>query len=286
LETELQNSVFQSNYQIGRPGSAGKRNGTYPDLSYLAVARTRWRTIIARSLWLTLAIIVFAQLVNAYFVDTLIGDDRLYDALMTLQTTFVVALPFSIFCSLLQVRTDVAADYFRLLSRTDHLTGLLNRRAFIDVLEGSKKSVSIGKASGALFVIDLDHFKQVNDDYGHDAGDAVLCQVADLFRSNLRADDVVARMGGEEFVIALSRGTARETWNVAQRLREAVEQKVFQYDEQEMRLTISLGIVRYDFDENLESAMRKADLLTYQSKKDGRNRISCNEGQFGLQPAV
>lgn len=257
----------------------------YPDLSYLTVAKKRWRTIIAKSLLLTIVIIIFALLVNAYFVTALVGRDRLHDAIMTVATTSVVALPFSLFCLLLQVRADVATEYFRLLSRTDHLTGLLNRRAFVDTLEGSLRNVADESVNRALLVIDLDHFKRVNDDYGHDAGDAVLCQVADLFRINLRADDVVARQGGEEFAVALSRSTARETWNVAQRLRNAVEQNVFEFEGQEMRLTISLGIVRYDLGENLETAMREADLLTYQSKKDGRNRISCNAGQFVLQPA-
>ena len=248
--------------------------------------RSRWRVIALRSFLLSILIVIFTQLVNAYFVETFVGGDRIQDAIVTFKITCVVAIPFSLFVFLLNARSDVAANYFRLLSRTDHLTGLLNRRAFMDALQDSSKKELSATDSRALLVIDLDHFKQVNDDYGHDAGDAVLYQVADLFRANLRADDVVARLGGEEFVIALSRGTARETWNVAQRLREAVEQNAFEYDGQEMRLTISLGIVRYNFDENLESAMRQADLLTYQSKKDGRNRISCNEGQFGLQPAV
>tara|TARA_R110002126_G_scaffold201487_1_gene349107 strand:- start:20582 stop:21331 length:750 start_codon:yes stop_codon:yes gene_type:complete len=248
--------------------------------------RSRWRVIALRSFLLSILIVIFTQLVNAYFVETFVGGDRIQDAIVTFKITCVVAIPFSLFVFLLNARSDVAANYFRLLSRTDHLTGLLNRRAFMDALQHSSKKELSATDSRALLVIDLDHFKQVNDVYGHDAGDAVLHQIADLFHSSLRDRDVVARLGGEEFAVALSRGTAVETWNVAKRLCEAVEQNVFEYDGQEIRLTISIGIVRYDVDGNLETIMRQADLLTYQSKKDGRNRISYIEEQFGLQVAA
>nr|WP_276562387.1 GGDEF domain-containing protein [Hoeflea prorocentri] len=178
-----------------------------------------------------------------------------------------------------------------MLSRTDALTGLLNRRAFVESQkmskdQGRRKGHSKRADSRALLVIDLDHFKQVNDQFGHDAGDAILVQVADLFRINLRADDVVARLGGEEFAVALQRGTVQETWNVAQRLRQAVERNVFIYGENEIRLTISVGVVRYEGGKCFETALRQADLLTYKSKKDGRNRVSYVDNKSGLAAAA
>lgn len=245
-----------------------------------------WRIIVIRSLLLSVIIVIIAQFVNAYFVETMVGDNSFTDAMVTLKVSSTVALPFSIFVFLLLARSDMAAGHFRLLSRTDHLTGLLNKGAFIDTLEDRSKKHSGTMDSRALLTIDLDHFKQINDAYGHDGGDAVLRQIADLFHSSLRAHDVVARLGGEEFAIALSRSTARETWDVAQRLCQKVEQNIFEYEGQEIRLTISIGIVCYGGDVNLETVMRQADQLTYQSKKDGRNRISCVKEQFGLQIAA
>ena len=157
---------------------------------------------------------------------------------------------------------------------TDPLTGLLNRRAFLDLLKGRSADQESNRRENALLILDLDHFKKVNDDHGHDAGDSALIQLAELFEANLRADDVVARLGGEEFAVALSRSSPRETRQVAQRLRQAVENHVFRFDNRAIRLTVSIGLVRYSGADDLEAAMRRADLLTYQSKKEGHNRIS------------
>lgn len=264
---------------------------TNPDLSFFGVMRSRLRAVAGRSLLLLVGIVLLAQGVNAYFMPPLIGPDLIAEIILCLKITLVVAVPFVLYVVTLQARADMLADHFRVLSRTDALTGLLNRRAFVESQksrkhrEAARKSFS-GKDSRALLVIDLDHFKQVNDRFGHDAGDAILVQVADLFRINLRADDVVARLGGEEFAAALNRGTVQETWNVAQRLRHAVERNVFIYGENEIRLTISIGVVRYEGGKCFETALREADLLTYKSKKDGRNRVSYVDRQSGLATAA
>lgn len=259
----------------------------YPDLSFSGVVKSRTRSIAVRSLLLVVAIILFAQGVNAYFNGDLSGAERVADIILCLKITLIVAVPFVLYVVMLQVRADLAADYFRLLSRTDHLTGLLNRRAFLDLLKGRKvREGTLSDDNDALLVIDLDHFKQVNDRFGHEAGDAVLQQVADLFRCNLRSDDIIARFGGEEFAVALNRFDAHETCTVAHRLRHTVESNVFLYDGQEIRVTISIGLVRYLKGQKLENALRQADLLTYQSKRNGRNRISYTDEQFEVPTAA
>ncbi|WP_419911260.1 GGDEF domain-containing protein [Hoeflea sp.] len=260
---------------------------TYPDLSFLSVLRNRTRPIVVRSLLLLVAIVIFAQGVNAYFTPDLAGAERIANVLLCLKITSIVAVPFVFYVVLLQARADLAAEFFRLLSRTDALTGLLNRRAFVELHRSAGADDGFGETgSRALLVIDLDHFKQVNDRFGHDAGDAILMQLADLFRINLRSDDIVARMGGEEFAVALRCGAEDEALYVAQRLRHAVERNVFLFENQEIRLTVSIGLVCYDGDTRFESALRQADLLTYKSKKDGRNRISCGEGHLALPNAA
>ena len=259
----------------------------YPDLSFRSIIRNCARTILVRSLFLLAAIVVFTQGVNGYFFSSLSGDARIADMLLTAKITLIVAVPFVLYVVVLHARADLAIDYFKTLSRTDPLTGLLNRRAFLDLLKRKKRrNYNMPPDNDALLVIDLDHFKQVNDRFGHEAGDAILQQVADLFRSQLRSDDVIARFGGEEFAVALSRIRISETRAVAQRLRRAVEEHVFCYEGQDIKLTASIGLVRYANGQKLESALREADLLTYQSKKDGRNRVSYAPEQFNVPTAA
>lgn len=256
------------------------------DLSLGTVLRRSYRTIIARSLLLVVAIVLLAQGVNAYFMGSLEPAERLADIILTLKITLVVAIPFTLYVNYLQARADLAVEYFKVLSRTDPLTGLLNRRAFMDLLRERGGDDASKRYENALLILDLDHFKDVNDRHGHDAGDSVLRQLADIFGGNLRTDDIIARLGGEEFAVALSRGTRREAMHVAQRLRQAVENHEFCFDGKSIRMTVSIGLVLYTFTDNIDEALRKADLLTYQSKKDGRNRITFAEGKRHLPTAA
>ena len=258
----------------------------YPDLSFRNIWKHGARGIVMRSLVLLAAILAFTQWVNYHIVvNELVGDERIANMILSAKITLIVAVPFVVYVVVLRARADLAADYFKALSQTDPLTGLLNRRAFLDLLKSRKRrQYDGGKESDALLVVDLDHFKRVNDRHGHEAGDAILKQVADLFRANLRGEDVIARFGGEEFAIALSRVRLAETKKVAHRLRLAVEDHVFLYEEHQIKMTISVGLVRYRKGQKLETALRQADLLTYQSKKDGRNRVSCGDEQTTVHP--
>ncbi|MEO4041636.1 GGDEF domain-containing protein [Hoeflea sp. CAU 1731] len=249
--------------------------------------RNRRGLILSRSLILMVAIIVFTQMINTvFFASELRGAAQIADSLLTLRFTVVVAVPFVLYMVFLQARADLAVEYFRKLSRTDPLTGLFNRRAFIDLLqEGRVTREGLGD-SASLMVLDIDHFKRVNDTYGHEAGDAVLIQMADLFRENLRPDDIIGRLGGEEFAIALNRSSARECWHVAQRLRHEVERHVFRHEDIEMKLTVSIGATHVGKDGDLNDAMQEADMLAYKSKREGRNRISYGPDRKAMPFAV
>jgi diguanylate cyclase (GGDEF)-like protein/PAS domain S-box-containing protein len=126
---------------------------------------------------------------------------------------------------------------------------------------------------GLLF-IDIDHFKQVNDTYGHDAGDEVLKMVAKTLLTALRESDFVSRWGGEEFLIALSNTNAEKLAIVAERCRALTESSVLDKDGARLRVTISIGATLAEPEDSLESIVRRADLLLYQSKTSGRNRVS------------
>jgi two-component system cell cycle response regulator len=156
------------------------------------------------------------------------------------------------------------------LAVTDGLTGLHNHRAFQDYLEEQFQTAMRNKQPLALILMDVDHFKQYNDTYGHQAGDEVLRQVAQILQANVREGDFVARYGGEEFVVVLPRTDSESAVAVAERLRRAVESAEWQL----RPVTGSFGVasIRPDM-ETRQELIEAADQALYQAKKNGRNRV-------------
>jgi two-component system cell cycle response regulator len=156
------------------------------------------------------------------------------------------------------------------LAVTDGLTGLHNHRAFQDYLEEQFQTAMRNKQPLALILMDVDHFKQYNDTYGHQAGDEVLRQVARILSAHVREGDFVARYGGEEFVIVLPRTDSESAVAVAERLRRAVESAEWQL----RPVTGSFGVacIRPDM-ETRQELIEAADQALYQAKKNGRNRV-------------
>jgi diguanylate cyclase (GGDEF)-like protein len=159
------------------------------------------------------------------------------------------------------------------LVRTDPLTGLANRRFF---LEQGNAEVQRALRNGplSLLMLDLDHFKQVNDTWGHAVGDAVLINFAQGARSPLRAADLLARIGGEEFVVLLPDTTAEGASAVAERILEVVREQVLEAAEGGVTYTVSIGIAEFNgADDSLFELMKRADAALYQAKQSGRNRL-------------
>ncbi|BAO45569.1 ligand-binding sensor domain-containing diguanylate cyclase [Thiolapillus brandeum] len=157
------------------------------------------------------------------------------------------------------------------LARTDTLTGLLNRRAFTELFPGNDTARS-SPGECALALLDIDFFKQFNDQYGHDCGDIVLQEMAQLLQKNLRQHDVVARWGGEEFIVLLpdsSLDTARE---IMERLRQAVASHKFRWKGETLRISITAGLGSC-INKNLDASLLSVDQALLQGKKQGRNRL-------------
>ncbi len=159
--------------------------------------------------------------------------------------------------------------------RTDALTGLFNYRHFSDLLENE---VERSRRSGlplALIMVDLDHFKRLNDTWGHEAGNRTLVQVARVLRQGVRRIDAVCRYGGEEMVIVLPGTRLARGVQVAERLRECIEQLRVEGGEEPIRVSASLGVAVLpaagvaDF----SSLVQAADAMLYQAKEQGRNRV-------------
>lgn len=159
-------------------------------------------------------------------------------------------------------------------SNTDFLTGVMNRRAFF--AHGQQQMSVALRYRRALSVIlfDIDHFKRINDSYGHLAGDAILRGVAQKVADLLRKVDVLARYGGEEFILLLPESDPAQSANVAEKLRLALEQAEFGIDGgQSIRVTASFGVATLADEANLEGVIRLADQALYRAKKLGRNRV-------------
>jgi diguanylate cyclase (GGDEF)-like protein len=168
-------------------------------------------------------------------------------------------------------------------ARTDPLTGVLNRRSLIERLDAASVRARAGGLPIALLFIDLDHFKLINDTFGHQAGDACLRAIIEPIHLELRQSDVIGRYGGEEFVVILSGADAAAAHPIAQRILERVANvRVEGFGEQPIRLTCSIGVATSDtlgvWGEHL---IASADIAVYAAKRSGRNRV-----QVAALPAV
>jgi diguanylate cyclase (GGDEF)-like protein/PAS domain S-box-containing protein len=157
---------------------------------------------------------------------------------------------------------------------TDPLTGLHNRRG----LEGSAEALHFRPGGAPInqvwIMADIDHFKRVNDTYGHEAGDDVLKAVADALRTTARVADIVARFGGEEFVLVLPDTSAEMAARIAERLRLAIEALSTDVDGQVVRVTASFGVAQRAAQESQLEVLERADAALFSSKNHGRNRVT------------
>lgn len=161
----------------------------------------------------------------------------------------------------------------RQLSETDALTGLYNRRKLIATLDDRLAAFENDKSQTSLLVFDLDNFKRINDDMGHHMGDAALIEIARLCRQHLRQSDVIARFGGDEFVIVMPGTESGNALEIAERLRKHVPAAL--RDCMRHESTISGGVSDFRFsDKSTDDILRRADEGLYHSKRTGRDRVS------------
>jgi len=170
----------------------------------------------------------------------------------------------------------------RTLALVDALTGIANRRAFLE--QGHKEfdnSLRYGTPL-SLLMLDLDHFKRVNDRFGHEAGDRVLQQTAAAIVEMLRSGDIVARYGGEEFVVLAPHTGLHDATTLAARIKERISRCAIVYGQSALHITISIGVAsRIDDDGDLHALLRRADGALYDAKRAGRDRIALAEAAAG-----
>jgi len=168
----------------------------------------------------------------------------------------------------------------------DPLTGLLGRQSLMLQLTKEQSLVGRGIHECAIVMMDIDHFKMVNDTFGHQGGDTALCYVAQLIRFNLRPYDSSFRYGGEEFLVCLPNTSSANAFLVMDRLREEIaEMPIDLPDGKEVSITISMGIAMMEPETTIEATIGKADFMLYSAKNNGRNRVEMAEPSISKKPA-
>jgi len=178
-------------------------------------------------------------------------------------------------CDLIEQLNDLQQRTTELETQvhTDALTGLINYRGFEECLEQEMERTRRLEEPTSLIMIDIDHFKRVNDTHGHDIGNLALIHIADLLRGQLRKLDIPCRFGGEEFVVILPSTRLAPAVQVAERIRRRIEKTSLPLERKKLSLTISLGVETFAPLDNLSVAevLKNADTFLYQAKHTGRN---------------
>jgi diguanylate cyclase (GGDEF)-like protein len=160
------------------------------------------------------------------------------------------------------------------LANTDPLTGVWNRRYFLNLCEAEINRACRYNRLFSVLILDLDHFKKINDIYGHAVGDEVLIAMTIIVQNSLRKVDFLGRFGGEEFVVLLPETNLDMAVNVAERIRDSLEKTVIPIEEKQVKITASIGVSTYQLeDQKIDVVLQRADQALYQAKNQGRNRV-------------
>tara|TARA_R110001583_G_scaffold22377_6_gene83994 strand:+ start:7917 stop:8969 length:1053 start_codon:yes stop_codon:yes gene_type:complete len=162
---------------------------------------------------------------------------------------------------------------YELLARFDPLTKLSNRRDALNMLQYEQKKMLRNKNPVGLIICDIDYFKKINDKYGHNFGDKTLTALSELFKSQIREQDCVARWGGEEFLFILPETSIANAYIIGQKIQQALQQHKLMYKNKRVHITVSMGISQLDINSSIDEAINNADKYLYQAKHAGRNKI-------------
>jgi diguanylate cyclase (GGDEF)-like protein len=179
--------------------------------------------------------------------------------------------------SSIEAHSELEESVYKLhqLSITDNLTNIYNRRYFLEISKNFVAKASREKNKVSLLMLDVDYFKSVNDNYGHQAGDFVLIYLVKEINKTIRENDIFARVGGEEFTILLSNTPLYGAQNIAEKIRKIIEDKIFIYNSVSIKITVSIGISELNAENtSIEALYKEADKQLYAAKENGRNRVS------------
>jgi diguanylate cyclase (GGDEF)-like protein len=223
--------------------------------------------------------------IHSFYCQPLVAQEKFIGAFVIASRTARAFLPYQKdFIGTLMNQTAVVIDNAALhgrimdLARTDGLTGLLNHRTFMDKLDEEFRRIDRNRDAFSMLLLDIDHFKKVNDTHGHPAGDAALKGVASVVRDMARKVDFVARYGGEEFAVGMVGAGSDGARQMAERIRTMVEATPVAAGRAVLRMTVSIGVASiFPGCERKEELIARADQALYYAKQTGRNRVSLYE---------
>lgn len=199
----------------------------------------------------------------------------------------VIAPPFFYFLLTKVRQLAIARHRLEIVASTDSLTSCLNRAAFSTLVEAYlAKFENTARGLGAMLVVDLDHFKRVNDKFGHAAGDEALKAVTAAIRSALREVDLIGRIGGEEFCVFLPGARPDHCAQIAERIRSSVEQVDFKASEEKWPMSVSIGGATFSGTTTFSELFRSADRRLYEAKRAGRNQVVIDATDACLAPSL
>ncbi|HHD79557.1 MAG TPA: GGDEF domain-containing protein [Epsilonproteobacteria bacterium] len=173
-------------------------------------------------------------------------------------------------------KKEILEQHLKHLASTDPMTGLLNRRAFFDICDQAMIDASTKEKALTCLIVDIDHFKNINDTYGHDMGDKVIKNIAQLMLDNTRTLDHVGRIGGEEFAILMSDTDMESAYQISDRLRENISKYKMLLNDKSVSVTVSIGLSYLTHkDKNIHTLLKRADTALYEAKENGRNQVCC-----------
>jgi len=220
---------------------------------------------------LMLIALASTEVLVLFFYSIFFKDRLALDLLLSGIIVIVVGYPLAYLFIGQNVKLRRMAVELDRAARTDHLTGLANRRTFFDEADAAIARSEDGR--GAFLYIDVDHFKRLNDNYGHAAGDAVLQRMGAAIQHCVREGDVAARLGGEEFGIYLTRANRGIALLVAERIRAKVAAIGREVEPAALDVTVSIGLALRGKGDDLDTLMNRADRNLYAAKESGRDRV-------------
>ncbi len=235
-----------------------------------------WGRVIFGTLAGTLGCIAFVLFVDSFQFPHLSEAELIRALLMDTLLPTVLAAPVLALLLMRLRRSAIAEERLRRLAATDSLTTLMNRCAFVAETEDRLRAMSSRPdgSFGVLFVIDVDHFKLVNDTFGHAQGDEALRIIARTIRSALRPGDCAGRIGGEEFAVFATGTTPMLAETMGERLRTRIADAEFNPDGKRHLLSVSIGAAQTDRRQRFADLFKVADHQLYAAKKQGRNRVA------------
>jgi len=170
-----------------------------------------------------------------------------------------------------QITLKQQYDKLRNMAIKDQLTDLYNRHYLFEAAQQRIANAIRHNHALCLLMLDIDHFKRINDQHGHPTGDVVLVAMADLLKKQCRSEDIIARFGGEEFVILLDQTDIQSAQNKAEKLRHLLEQ----LKPEQINISASFGIAQFSENESIDDLIKRSDTALYQAKENGRNQVVC-----------